>query len=313
MMRKITALMCAIHAIVGCTAYAWNFVEHQQEHFFDDPVRTECTVWEQFKERPLDEHITYFAAPLSWILNWGKLSDFPPVRSATGGFTVCQHDYYWNVLPAAQRMGLDVVFASSCIGETFGKVKVLPFPQMAVNAVAPAEHKDILYSFIGFRTHETRAKIFTTTRHAPNAVVKERGNWHFFINSDASRDAEKQEYQDVLARSRFSLCPRGNGRSTLRFWESLCAGAIPIVMPAKDIALPGTFDWDSCIIAIDEDDIDRIPEILAAISPEQEAAMRKQCLKAYSEFSGENFSLCIRKYYEEGPWEAWKPAKYRTH
>jgi hypothetical protein len=36
-------------------------------------------------------------------------------------------------------------------------------------------------------------------------------------------------YNELLSRSRFSLCPSGNGYDTYRFWESLCYGAVPIV------------------------------------------------------------------------------------
>lgn len=40
---------------------------------------------------------------------------------------------------------------------------------------------------------------------------------------------EGPAYNEILSRSRFSLCPSGNGYDTYRFWESLCYGAIPIV------------------------------------------------------------------------------------
>ncbi len=38
------------------------------------------------------------------------------------------------------------------------------------------------------------------------------------------------DYCDELGKSKFSLCPTGNGFDTLRFWESLSEKAIPIVL-----------------------------------------------------------------------------------
>ena len=40
---------------------------------------------------------------------------------------------------------------------------------------------------------------------------------------------ECPEYNKLLSRTLFSLCPSGNGYDTYRFWESLCYGAVPIV------------------------------------------------------------------------------------
>lgn len=40
---------------------------------------------------------------------------------------------------------------------------------------------------------------------------------------------EEQEFYGRLAKLRFSLCPMGAGFDTLRFWESLALGCIPIV------------------------------------------------------------------------------------
>lgn len=46
------------------------------------------------------------------------------------------------------------------------------------------------------------------------------------------RCSERLGYGDYLAllgRSRFVICPPGNGVDTLRFWETLAAGAVPVV------------------------------------------------------------------------------------
>jgi hypothetical protein len=103
---------------------------------------------------------------------------------------------------------------------------------------------------------------------------------------------------DVLSRSRFSLCPRGTGASTIRFWESLQAGAIPVLI-GDDMILPKNFDWDACTITIAAEDISNIPFILNKISTEQEATMKKNCLIAYKLFAEKNFISIIKKTYNQ--------------
>jgi len=172
----------------------------------------------------------------------------------------------------------------------------LPFPHYAINGVDPAEKKDIWFSFIGFNTHPTRTKLFQLARRKDVIIIK-RNNWHFYQNTQ-QKEQEKKEYQDILARSRFSICPRGTGASTIRFWESLQAGSIPVLI-SDAMVLPDLFDWNSCIIRVAEDEVTNIYEILSKISLKQEKEMRENCLRCYRLFSEENFVSVIRHYYEK--------------
>jgi hypothetical protein len=38
------------------------------------------------------------------------------------------------------------------------------------------------------------------------------------------------EYLDKMSKAHFSVCPQGNGYDSIRFWESLSVGAIPLVL-----------------------------------------------------------------------------------
>ena len=172
-------------------------------------------------------------------------------------------------------------------------------PHVAPNSIAPAKIKDIFYSFIGNaspRTHPLRQALLRMPL-LENCVIKARETWHFHVSIEL-KEEYKKEYQDVLARSRYSLCPRGAGPGTIRFWESLRAGAIPVVF-ADDLALPAEVNWDDCIIRIPEKDLYLLNNILQAITPERETQLRENCCKVYELFSGENFVRTIRLYYGE--------------
>ena len=167
-----------------------------------------------------------------------------------------------------------------------------------------------MYSFIGFRSHPVREKIFSL-KPGPDVVIKKREKWHFFLRRfrrriirvrfSPKREEEKREYQDILARSRFSLCPRGTGPSTIRFWESLQAGAIPILL-ADAMALPNIngINWDDCIVRVPEKDVFSVDSIIRSISPEEERQMRENCLRAFTlSCAGKNFVQMIRDYFEK--------------
>jgi len=119
------------------------------------------------------------------------------------------------------------------------------------------------------------------------------------IISKNAKQAEEREYQDILQRSRYSLCPRGSSVSSVRFWESLHAQAIPILI-SDNWVLPD-WDWDNTVLKITEDEFEKlsyedIKNILKDISTEKEQAMRSNCALAYDTFKTSNFSNYIRKH-----------------
>jgi hypothetical protein len=44
------------------------------------------------------------------------------------------------------------------------------------------------------------------------------------------QDAQTHEYNRIITQSIFSLCPVGAGPNTIRLWESICLGSIPVII-----------------------------------------------------------------------------------
>jgi hypothetical protein len=234
-----------------------------------------------------------------------------------GGFTICQHIRYHEILPVCQRIGVDVVFSphvdadQPCARMSFQNrlrrafsaspririphaTQLRPFPHVAVNAAQPSSVKDVSYSFIGADSHPIRRVIFELPKRRDSIVV-ERREWHFY-GSAVEQATRREQYRQTLARSRYSLCPRGTGPSTIRFWESLAAGAIPVLI-SDQMALPPGFDWRRCVVRIPEVDVRRIEEVLDTIGPGVERSMRVAALEAFDCFSGDQFVSCIQQFY----------------
>jgi hypothetical protein len=107
--------------------------------------------------------------------------------------------------------------------------------------------RSLRMSFQGaFRTHETRSML--SVLNCNDVVIEETGGW-FFYKSDSDRAIFKARYADRLGDSKISLCPRGTGPSTLRLFESLSVGSIPMVF--NDIELPADLEGKILRVKID--------------------------------------------------------------
>lgn len=271
-------------------------------------MTSEQKVYDLLCAHPIEKNINYLAVPWGVLFRRKNLQVNLPAQ-LSGGFTICQHIKYREIIPVLRRLGINVLFAPHAPKrQQYKDITVLPFPLYPNNGIDPAKEKDILYSFIGLESHPIRIKIFALLRR-PDIIIKKRGCWHFYLRFKGKivplkwsprREEERKEYQDVLARSRFSLCPRGTGPSTIRFWESLQAGAIPVLL-SDAMALPKIkgINWNDCIIQVPEKNISSVDRIIRTISPEKEACMRENCLHAYAlSCSGENFVRSMRDYFE---------------
>ncbi len=264
---------------------------------------TEYRALELLKKTSLVVKTNHIAAPWSLVLFFGyggcnKLYERFGNLRLSGGFTVCCLDTYAlkDIIGLLKKIGIDCVFTANATNEirVWDGIHIEPFPYAPMVTLEPSTKKDIFYSFIGAATHHVRNTIFSMS-HSKNAVIKQRREW-FSTLTPREKENLGQEYRDVLARSRFSLCPRGNECSSVRFWESLQAGAIPVLI-SDTVRLPETFDWSSAIIRIPESAVGTVPRVLEDISPEQEESMRNACLNAAEQFSGENLVSVIRDYY----------------
>lgn len=279
--------------------------------FAAEPVPMEGTACRLLQAVPLRANVTFLAAPWSVLINRGT-SATPTVVSAIDrrrnqlirnpgpprlhgeAFTICQHVKYASIIPRLLKCGVSTLFSPHAEDQHHTGMAVLPCPHLAPNAVEPAAVKDLLYSFVGYHDHAIRCEILRLPR-APDIVLIGRKRWHF-------QDADPKfanEYRSTLARSRFSLCPRGIGPGTLRFWESLAAGAIPVLI-GDSTRLPDGIDWSTCILRVPEARTAEIDRIIRSVPPVRERAMRLAAINAYRQASGDNLVRCIRSHYGEG-------------
>lgn len=230
--------------------------------------------------------------------------------------TVCQHVNWDRMLVLWKAMGITDAHLSHCesssegIASNYG-IKVHSWSLAAANIVNNSraeeiafrklEDKKYLASFIGSYLYNHRSNVRIRLRDEANRdggtdiLVHLNREWHF--NSvvyqeqiEGSPLNERQlstdhlltkKYNRLLSNSIFSLCPEGAGPNTIRLWESLAAGSIPVVIvedwiwppiPRRDLS------WRDCVVRVSRCQIRGLFDRLRQMKATQEEKLVKMQL-----------------------------------
>lgn len=115
---------------------------------------------------------------------------------------------------------------------------------------------DLLFSFMGSATHPCREPLFAL-RHE-RAVVERVSGFVFADPGQAGFADRRAQFAETLWRSKFGLCPRGHGTSSIRFFETMAAGRVPVII-ADEWVPPFGLDVDAFAIRWPEGDVDGLP------------------------------------------------------
>ena len=216
--------------------------------------------------------------------------------------TVCQHIYWERLLPVWKELGVTDLWLSHATehartsAATRG-IRVHPWSLFAVNVEDPRRRKGLehpvppwlrthLASFVGSHmphyVSDVRLRL-NQLRHVPGFVIDVREDkWHFEdvvyghqvrhepLASSYRIDASVVTYNRALAHSRFALCPSGAGPNSLRLWEALALGCVPVLLGEHPLLPRGgtlpAIDWSRIVIAPgSEVPMNQLPTLLSAI------------------------------------------------
>lgn len=218
--------------------------------------------------------------------------------------TVCQHIQGRKYQHLFHQAGIDDVFWShtthtdvASANKGGDSLRFHPFPLYPVQvpealpeagSESDALPRKYLFSFIGARANEyylteSRNLILDILAADPRGLILGRDSWHYqkvvydfqIKGGVAEVDAAKlvdtsasNQFRESLLQSTFSLCPSGSGPNSIRLWESIGAGAIPVIL-ADTWAPPGDSRlWDMATVFCKEasDEIRALPDRLAEIA-----------------------------------------------
>lgn len=156
-----------------------------------------------------------------------------------------------------------------------------PYPYLhnrSIDALGP--EPDLLWSFCGARTHPVRTEVLALP--PMDAEVRDTTSLAMFATDPDSVEqiAARQAYAQILARSKYVLCPRGHGPSSFRLFETLAAGRVPVIISDNWLP-PPSVDWNQCSLRIAQKDVHQIPALLRARSRPDWLSMRSAAVQVW--------------------------------
>jgi len=278
------------------------------------PVITEYQIFKSFKESK-NIPMNYFAFPWANLID-DKLKDNNIIKEFLQRyrvenkdcFTVIQHIHFRNLVPLIKKIGIKYIFSShkqlsDTDIEKKHNVKIIPislYPAQynpSQNIVLNSNKKKYLTSFIGqhksFYLTQTRVEIFNTFNKYKDCFIKRRDDWHYegivYRNQHTTNVGYEIEYKKVLKDSKFSLCPSGSGPNSIRIWESMSYGSIPVIL-ADTLVLPliKNINWQDYFIIWKEKDLDHLHRHLINFPAEKREKMSNNCIALYNLYFAPN-------------------------
>ena len=293
--------------------------------FWQYPVITEETFYNQNK---IDEK--YIGFPWATIIDKKYNLDIiyqiikPYIDTNKQNYTCCQHIHFRLLIDFFKALNINIVYSPhKIIGEDkINDIFIKPCPLYAANIEDPHRNhlfqnvdlitipRKYLYSFQGAYDKQwyltnIREQLFNM-KHPDSCYVKNIGLWHYNnivysskqnnekeLNENTTHINNTNDYNKLLLDSRFSLCPSGSGPNSIRLWESLAIGSIPIIL-ADTLELPSHELWDKSILRLKESDIGKLPELLSTIDENREKEMRQNCIELYKYFKNNYKNMNIQ-------------------
>lgn len=216
--------------------------------------------------------------------------------------TVCQHVDMLKYQKIFKDSGITHVFwahavkGQNCFPEN-ENIKIFPFPIFPVHASSYAPSNDAarryLYSYVETQSQNralgesSRIILANLSNHQNSLVIPYLNEVFSGSRMHCKKDSNQQlvdddasfEIENILQKSIFSLCPSGTGPNSIRLWESIGCGSIPVVLsddylpPVSNAAL-----WEQAIVSCPErlEDIVALPDRLAKMAHDEELLERKR-------------------------------------
>lgn len=199
-----------------------------------DPIKTEETLYYQLRDLDLD--YPYVAFPVAFSINSFGVErtqffiDTINSRYPQKKIFVCQHIYVNRI-----KFGENFVFTPHTEeGDSYYFIphyNPIYLKKPGKKNIAERKYE---FSFMGdFKTHPDRFKL--SQINSIEIPIHPTGMW-FFSHSPEDQKNLLSRYTEFLASTKISICPRGSGPSTLRLFESMSVGSVPLIF--NDLKIP---------------------------------------------------------------------------
>lgn len=165
--------------------------------------------------------------------------------------------------------------------------------------------KKHLASFTGmiandFMLNDDRIKIHEAYSSEDSFFIRDSGKWFYENNVYGNQTkTPRNDFLDILKNSFFSLCPSGTGPNSIRLWESINAGSIPVFFSSRpELVEIDSCDWRDCTISIEDyQSIENLPRFLKGISVKDIKRKQEALFQVSSELTSRPNNHLIKYYY----------------
>jgi hypothetical protein len=239
-------------------------------HDWQRPAKTEEWTWEYLNSSPhRSKFIEFISFPWATLIDLlGRKQDshanilifdlnkIPPKKKLIRA-TVCQHVNVKEIIHLLKKIKITDIFWSHKVKNQnyIDGIRIHPYVlypyayfEKSKNLSIENVDADYIFSFIGAYDEgcylsNARKRIFEFNK-MENSLIIRRENWHFEhevyklqinkvdIKSEEINTKQKflNEYIDSLTKTVFILCPSGSGANTIRYWEAIAFGRVPILL-----------------------------------------------------------------------------------
>jgi len=161
-----------------------------------------------------------------------------------------------------------------------------PYVQGHVPSPMDCARKEFLLTFVGRNCCDLRTLIFRLKFERPDILIEDSSNFDLWHGAQAGRSERQKHYYETLLSSKFSLCPRGDGASSLRLFESMQLGVAPVIISDGWIFPKGP-RWGDFSIILKQKQLGDLEKIVAT-HEHSYAEMGSLARKAFDAYFAEN-------------------------
>ncbi len=256
-----------------------RYTERQDDITFEEQIKPFSEAAEQSGKKSfvfLGSDVDFFDVKIKNSIVFCNTLYQSKRKSNEHGYTFFFEDfiqkYYQNDLPLRSKQPVPVIgFCGYAppLAQKFGIYKVKEAFRLLIN------YMGFMKKFPSFSAHSYRVRALLSVLKSK----KVRNN--FIIRSNFGfggpvgglypggvkelNDSFREAYVKNIIESDYTLCVRGYGNNSIRFFEALCCGRIPVFVNT-DCVLPFDFiiDWKKYCVWIEESEISQIPEKVLA-------------------------------------------------
>jgi hypothetical protein len=144
--------------------------------------------------------------------------------------------------------------SSFCFVDTY---KSNPFLGKAREVCA---QRSLLFSFLGRDSHRVRKKLLAHRFDRADVLIENTAEYNHWARDERAEQFQRR-YAEVSASSKFIICPRGAGVSSIRLFEAMELGCVPVIV-SDDWVPPSGPRWDDFSIRVPERNLCRVEAII---------------------------------------------------